>query len=85
MRRKLINLLMTLTAGVLVIPISTCGRSVIQGAVDSVIPCDILNCNDPSYIDLCMFIQCNREAPTLQYGDTDSSSTSSTSTTSTTN
>jgi len=85
MRRKLINLLMTLTAGVLVIPISTCARSALQGAVDSVIPCDILNCNDPSYIDLCMFIQCNREAPTLQYGDTDSSSTSSTSTTSTTN
>jgi hypothetical protein len=80
MRRKLFQWLLTLAAGTFIINISTCARSAIQGAVDSVIPCDILNCTDPSYVDPCMFIQCNRTAPTQQYGNDDSDSTSTSTT-----
>jgi len=32
----------------------------LDGVVQSVEPCDFLNCQDPRFSDPCRFLQCNR-------------------------
>ncbi|MFA5863807.1 MAG: hypothetical protein WC975_03880 [Phycisphaerae bacterium] len=60
MRRKLLTLLITLTTGMFVIPFGTCAGSAVNGVIQSFKPCDVLNCQNPTYFDPCMFINCNR-------------------------
>jgi hypothetical protein len=64
MRRKLLNWMMAISAGLFVLPLSTCARSSVNGIIQSITPCDFINCNDPSYINPCMFIQCDRPVRT---------------------
>lgn len=85
MRRKLLTWMMTVSAGLFVLPLSTCARSSVNGIIQSITPCDFINCDDPSYFDPCMFIQCDRPVRTpTTTGDTETTTGTPTTTTDTT-
>ncbi len=75
MRRKLLNWMMALSAGLFVVPLSTCATSAVNGVIQTIRPCDFLNCEDPQYIDPCMFLQCERTTRTTQPIDTTTTDT----------
>jgi len=60
MKRRLITWLLTLSASMFVLPFGSCVQASLDGVVQSVEPCDFLNCQDPRFVDPCRFLQCNR-------------------------
>lgn len=59
--RKFSKWLITLTCGMFVLPFGACLSASVDGVLQSFQPCDVLNCQDPTYFDPCLFIECGRE------------------------
>jgi hypothetical protein len=75
--------MMALTTVVFTVPLSTCATTAVNGLIQSVTPCDYLNCDDPTYFDVCMWIECERTSTTTTTDDTDTTTTTDTTPTTT--
>jgi len=64
MKKKIISILITLSACVLVLPVGTCASSAVNGVVQAFKPCDVFNCSNPNYLDPCKYLQCSRPTRT---------------------
>lgn len=92
MMRRLTTWLATLSLSLFVLPFGACASSALKGVVESWQPCDVFNCEDPNYIDPCMYLQCDKiqrsptygegEVQVIQSGSGSSSDTTQTTTTS---
>jgi hypothetical protein len=61
--RKFMKWMLTISLSMFVLPFSACVGTSIDGVVQSFVPCDVLNCQNPTFFDPCMWLQCQRPGP----------------------
>jgi hypothetical protein len=58
MKRRIIRWMLTLGTCVYALDLGTCALGLAQGSINGIQMCDIVNCDDPSYIDPCKILSC---------------------------